>query len=214
MSFLPVVMLGIAVSFDGFGVGFAFGLKKLRIPLLSLLIICAFSAASVFASMLAGKAVSGILNPATASGIGGVTLIIVGALLIRQVLQDRKAAPPEKNKGEGEKCGLPPLSVVLREPSLADGDNSGSISANEAILLGVTLALDALGAGFGAAMIGLSPAAAALAVAAGKFVFVSAGLYLGNRYAEDSGERRTAVFSGLILVILGLLHLSHSLLNG
>ncbi len=213
MSLFPVVLLGIAVSFDGFGVGFAFGLRKLRIPLLSLLIVCGFSAASVFASMQAGNAVSRLLRPAVASGIGGIILILVGAWLIRQALQD-KTAPPEKTAGEVNKCGLPALSVVLREPSLADGDNSGSISAREAILLGVTLALDALGAGFGAAMIGLSPAAAALAVAAGKFMFVSAGLFLGKRYAEDSGEKRTAVLSGMVLLILGLVHLSRSLLSG
>lgn len=213
MSFLSVAMLGIAVSFDGFGAGFAFGLKKLRIPPMSLFIICAFSAAFVYSSMRAGALVSGLFCPVTASIIGGVILILVGAFIIRQALESKTEPAHVRPSGAGKNPGAPSLAVILRNPSLADCDNSGTISAKEAMLLGLTLALDALGAGFGAAMIGISPAAASLAVALSKFVFVSAGLYLGKRYADGQGEMRAAAFSGLILVIIGLSHLSNSLLN-
>lgn len=207
-------MLGIAVSFDGFGVGFAFGLKKLHIPPLSLLIICVFSAAFVFSSMQAGMLISTLLGPFNASFVGGLVLIVVGAFIIRQALENRrKQAAPGQNSGGELTSGPPTLALVLRNPSLADSDNSGTISAGEAILLGVTLALDALGAGFGAALMGISPLAASLAAAVSKFVFVSAGMYLGKRYADESGEKRAAVFSGLILVFLGVTHLFSGLLG-
>jgi putative sporulation protein YtaF len=206
-------MLGIAVSFDGFAAGFAFGLKKLRVPPLSLFIICGFSTAFVFISMQAGSLVSGLFSPVTASFIGGIILTFVGVFIIRQALEDKRETASGQNSERGKKAKCSPLSVVLQDPLLADSDNSGAISAGEAILLGVTLALDALAAGFGAAMMGISPAAASLAVAVSKFVFVSAGLYLGKRYADDSREMRAAAFSGLVFVILGLSHLSHSFLS-
>lgn len=213
MSFLHVILLGAAVSFDGFGVGFAFGARKVQIPLLSLLIICLFSSFSVYSSMLAGTLASGFFNPRTASSMGGSILILVGAFIARQALQNKREADIAQYNPGSKKSRLQLLSVVLRNPSLADSDNSGTISAQEAVLLGVTLAFDALGAGFGAAMMGFSTAATAVAVAMCKFVFVSAGLYLGRRFAEETGRENTAVFSGLILLFLGLIHLSRSLLS-
>lgn len=213
MPFFSVVMLGIAVSFDGFGAGFAFGLKKLQMPPLSLLIICGLSAVFVYFSMQAGTLVSRLFSPVTASLIGGIILTFVGGFIIRQALENKRGTALGQNGRRGKKSKLAPLAVVLRDPLLADSDNSGAISAGEAMLLGVTLALDALGAGFGAAMMSISPTAASLAVAVSNFVFVSAGLYLGRRYADDSREMKAAAFSGLILVVLGLSHLSYSLLN-
>ena len=43
---------------------------------------------------------------------------------------------------------------ILRSPSKADMDNSGSISTQEAMWLGIALSLDAFGAGLGAALLG------------------------------------------------------------
>ncbi|WP_081833596.1 manganese efflux pump [Geomicrobium sp. JCM 19055] len=45
---------------------------------------------------------------------------------------------------------------ILKKPTAADVDNSGTISVKEAVLLGVALSLDAFGAGFGASMLGYS----------------------------------------------------------
>ena len=54
---------------------------------------------------------------------------------------------------------------VLKKPTAADLDNSGSITGIEAFILGIALSLDAFGAGFGAALLGYSPYALAIAVA-------------------------------------------------
>jgi len=213
MSLLPVIMLGIAVSLDGFGIGLAFGLRKLRLPLLSLFVICLFSSASVFVSMQLGALASGLFSPRAASFLGGFILILVGACLARQALRGEGERPVVQNSEGGQNSGLAFLSVVLRDPSQADSDNSGTISAGEAMFLGITLALDALGAGFAAAMMDFSPADTTIVVALSKFMFVSAGLCMGRRYAENSGEKRTAAFSGMILMVMGLAHLSRTLFN-
>ena len=207
MSFVSVIMLGMAVSFDGFAVGLAFGLRKLQIPLLSLLIICFFSSFSVFLSMKAGALTSSLLSPDTASFLGGLMLVLVGVYITRQALQGSGGAASGQNSRGEKDSRLSLLSGVLREPSLADCDDSGTISAKESVLLGVTLALDALGVGSGAAMMGFSPLACALAVGISKFMFVSAGLSLGRRYAQGSGGERTALFSGMVLIVLGVANL-------
>jgi len=204
VPFLSVLMLGMAVSFDGFGVGFAYGLRKVHIPVISLFIICLSSSLSVFLSMEVGSLVSGLFSRHVSSAIGGVMLVGVGFLIIRQSLRgvaDTDAHRKERNKG------VSLLSCVLREPELADFDCSGAITGREAVVLGVALAMDAFGAGFGAAMMGFGPISTAAAVGVTKLVLMSGGLFLGRRYAQSVSGERAAIFAGLVLMILGIAHL-------
>ena len=55
MEFLVVVMFALAVSADGFVVGLSYGLNKIRIPVLSLVVIAFASCLAVTASMLVGQ---------------------------------------------------------------------------------------------------------------------------------------------------------------
>lgn len=64
---------------------------------------------------------------------------------------------------EIRKLGL--VIRILRTPSSADIDKSGSISGFEAMWLGIALSLDAFGAGLGAALLGFSPVWTALVIA-------------------------------------------------
>jgi len=208
MSFVAVLMLGIAVSFDGFGVGFAYGLRRLHIPPASLLIICASSALSVFISMVAGRMIVQLFSPQFGSVLGSVLLIGVGIFLVQQSLQQGKLTALHNSRGEeiNEK-GLSYLSCVLREPYRADFDKSGVISGKEAMVLGIALAMDAFGAGFGAAMLGFAPLTTAVGVGVIKMILITVGLQLGKRYARNISGERAAVFAGLVLIILGVIHL-------
>lgn len=208
MSFVAVLMLGIAVSFDGFGVGFAYGLRRLHIPPASLLIICASSALSVFISMVAGRMIVQLFSPQFGSVLGSVLLIGVGIFLVQQSLQQGKLTALHNSRGEelNEK-GLSYLSFMLREPYRADFDKSGVITGKEAMVLGIALAMDAFGAGFGAAMLGFAPLTTAVGVGVIKMILITVGLQLGKRYARNISGERAAVFAGLVLIILGVIHL-------
>ncbi|EEG76732.1 sporulation membrane protein YtaF [Dethiobacter alkaliphilus] len=203
MPFVSVIMLGMAVSFDGFGVGFAYGLRRVHIPPWSLLIICLSSALSVFVSMQAGSMIAKLFSPQIASIIGGIMLMAVGFIIIRQSLAEseaEKSRPVKSNEGRGYNY----FSGVLREPTRADFDCSGVITGKEAVVLGVALAMDAFAAGFGAAMMGFAPLATSVVVGVTKLVLVSAGLCLGRRYSQSVSGERAAVFAGLALMVLGV----------
>jgi len=101
------------------------------------------------------------------------------------------------------------LSCVLREPSLADFDSSGVITGKEAVVLGVALAMDAFGAGFGAAMMGFDPLLTAASVGVTKFFLLSGGVLLGGMCARNFNGEKAAVFAGIVLMILGIAHLFH-----
>ncbi|MDW7651199.1 MAG: sporulation membrane protein YtaF [Bacillota bacterium] len=208
MPFISVVMLGMAVSFDGFGVGFAYGLRRLHIPLYSLIIICLSSAVSVFLSMKAGSLMAAMFSPQIASVLGGITLMGVGFLIIRQSLTESPAEDDwQTEESTAGSRGLSYLSGVLREPARADFDRSGVITGKEAMVLGVALAMDAFGAGFGAAMMGFAPLLTSLAVGLTKLILVSTGLFLGRRYSQNVSGEKAAMFAGLVLMILGIVHL-------
>jgi putative sporulation protein YtaF len=207
VNLVSVVMLGMAVSFDGFGVGFAYGLRRVHIPPSSLFIICISSAVSVYISMLAGNLAAKLFTPQIASFIGGVLLMGVGFVIIRQSLKEGIIPDPDSIVKEHDNKGISYLSGMLRDPELADLDRSGVITGKEAMVLGVALAMDAFAAGFGAAMMGFIPIFTSLAVGITKLVLITAGLYLGNRYSRSMSGEKAAVFAGLALMILGIAHL-------
>jgi putative sporulation protein YtaF len=204
-------MLGMAVSFDGFGVGFSYGLRRVHIPPVSIFIICISSAFSVFISMYAGSMVAKLFSPQIGSILGGLMLMAVGFFIVRQSLQDGVLNELKSTKQNNtEEKGLSYFSGMLRDPQRADFDQSGVITGKEAVVLGIALAMDAFGAGFGASMMGFAPIPTSLAVGLTKLVLITAGLQLGKRYSQNVSGERAAVFAGIVLMILGIAHLFSS----
>lgn len=174
---------------DGFGAGMACGLNGVRIPFPSIALMGLAAGSAVLISMLAGTLVGSFIDPRWAVLAGGLLLIVLGIFMLWQ------------NGKAGEQGGLMGL---LNDPVRADVDHSGGISAREAIILGVALALDGFGAGFGAALAGFSPIATGLAVAVVKVIFVSIGLALG-RFARSLPLKDIKILPGLIILALGVL---------
>jgi putative sporulation protein YtaF len=208
VAYISVLLLALAVSFDGFGAGFSYGVRRLNIPLISVLIICLSSSLSVFLSMKAGCLVAGLFNLKTASIIGGLMLVAVGLFIVFQSLRGEREEPSgyrETKNNYGNRLSMVPS--VMREPALADFDSSGTISGKEAVVLGVALAMDAFGAGFGAAMMGYAPGVTAVSVGITKFVLLTTGMILGRRYSRNLSGERAAFFSGVVLMLLGVVNI-------
>jgi len=90
---LPVVslmILAFAVSLDGFGVGAMYGLRKIKIPVLSLAIISLLSGTVIFVSMHIGLAMASLFSPRLASAVGAVILIGIGIWALFQMLMQKE----------------------------------------------------------------------------------------------------------------------------
>jgi len=185
-----VILLALAVSIDGLGVGIACGLGKVKLPVLSLFLMGVASGSAVLISMTAGKLVSVLLNSSFTVWLGGLLLVGLGLWMLWQL------------RGAKSRVGLLGL---LDNPSRADSDQSGSISAKEALVLGIALALDAFSAGFGAALAGFPPLITGLTVAVAQVVLVALGSELGDLASGTKWIKHINVFPGLIICILGLL---------
>ena len=219
MELLSIAAFAVALSLDGFGVGVAYGMRKIKIPVLSLIVISLTSSTAIGVSMLSGHLVSRFISNEFAESVGALILIFVGIwLLIQTRKQNNNQGPPGRDQSninpepDGNQEPIVNFRIrflgvviqILREPTVADFDKSGCISAREAILLGLALAMDALGAGFGAAMSGFHPMLTPLVVGLVKFVLVNLGLFMGRNYAANWLGSRAAALPGWVLILLGI----------
>jgi putative Mn2+ efflux pump MntP len=119
LPFISLMILALAVSLDGFGVGVTYGLRKIRIPWISIAIISICSGIIIFISMQIGVWISGFVNPLFAKGIGGVILISIGIWALYQVMRDRQdaseadpaAAPVQSNQWVSADSGVSSAAV-------------------------------------------------------------------------------------------------------
>ncbi len=206
MQILPLIMLAFAVSLDSFNVGFTYGMRGMKIPHRSIAIIAACSAASMLLAMTAGTAISSVLSPELAGHAGGLVLILIGVWIVHQFFKqehsDREHSGPVEFKFEVESLGL--VISILRKPMSADIDKSGEIRGIEALLLGIALALDAFGAGLGAAMLDFSPLVTALLTASMSSLLVLGGMKAGMRLAGINLLKKASLLPGFILILLGV----------
>ncbi|QGU00179.1 hypothetical protein SYNTR_1585 [Candidatus Syntrophocurvum alkaliphilum] len=211
MEFLIVFLFAVAVSADGFVVGLAYGVRNIKIPFASLIVIAMASALAVTISMLFGMGIASLLSPQVAASVGAVILIIMGIYFLFQGVKDRINSLDEDEQKLLLEFNIKPLGIIvhiLKEPSTADFDDSGVISAKEAFFLGVALALDAFGAGIGAAMTGFNVILTATCVGILKFLLVNGGLFLGKLMINEKIKIVSSILPGLILIILGIIGLN------
>ncbi|MFC5702335.1 sporulation membrane protein YtaF [Cohnella faecalis] len=221
-----LLILSFAVSLDGFGVGITYGVRKIRIPAGSIVIISACSGLIILLSMLAGAAMSGWMSPHGASIVGAVILIGIGGWALSQFFRNREDEDGDKTTSDAEERHRPAkpaetqrpvitlelklfgiIIQILRKPSAADVDRSGIISAGEAFLLGTALSLDAFGAGIGAGLVGFPPNLTAVLIAAASGTFLWLGTRVGFIAAGWSWVNRLTVLPGIILIAMGIFKL-------
>lgn len=208
MELLAIVLFSLAVSGDGFMVGVAYGIKKIKIPILSLLVIAMASSLAVMSSMILGKGISCFISPQWTSTIGASLIIIIGIYFLLQAVRQKIYSLEHDEEDPLLSLNINSLGIIiqiLKKPSTADFDSSGEISFKEAFFLGLALAMDAMGAGVGLAMTGMNILLTAISVGVLKFTLVSSGLKLGRKMHNEHWQSATTLLTGLILVAIGIL---------
>lgn len=123
---LEIFCLSAAVSVDAFAACFSLGLRRVKIPLLSVLILSAISALFLSLSLFAGVAVSTFLPAGLTKKISFLILFILG---LSKLFERTDETADKANK-----------------------NHDNLLSVREAFFLGLALSLDSLGAGLGAGM--------------------------------------------------------------
>ncbi|WP_240374638.1 sporulation membrane protein YtaF [Bacillus piscicola] len=198
-------LLAFAVSVDSFGVGFAYGLRRLKLPVTSLLFISMCSIASVLLGSLAAIAFSGYVPEKFTDSIGGVILILIGIWTLIHVIKENNMTTVESSL---DKEGMfSQVWGILKTPENADMDKSGIITTKEALFLGMALSFDAFGAGIGASLLELPIFTLAAAIAVMCAVFLTAGMKCGRKLSEYALVQKLSYVPGVLLILLGIWNL-------
>lgn len=210
-EYLSLFVLAFAVSLDSFGVGLTYGLRRMKLPLLSVVFIMTCSSIAILLAMWIGNQISSFLSPDGAKTIGGMILIGIGTFTVYQVYrQPVKTKKPRIQERMLMNLEIKQLGIVinvLKKPMEADLDDSGSINGNEAILLGIALSLDAFGAGIGAAFLGVSPWLLAGSVGIMCGLFLSLGKISGTQLFRYEKTKHLSFLPGILLILIGLIKL-------
>ncbi len=202
MEFLTAVLLAVALSIDGFGVGLSYGIRKIKVSFFPIILIVFCSVLALTFSLFTGQLVAGFIPGHLAGALGGTILVLIGLWQLAEGLKKYKDNPvllTIKLKA----LGL--VLQVIREPENADIDKSGDINYREALLLGVALNIDVMGVGFGAAMAGYSFLLIPFVTTA-LFVALYSGLLIGKKFTAGFLGKKVYILPGILLILLGLLN--------
>ena len=202
-----ILLLALAVSLDSCGVGMTYGIRKLRIPVRSILIIAGCSALSLAFGMLMGSLSEHLMAHDWTGKLGGFILLALGVWTLSSYFKrDEEQCPimDERTLFQMEIKSIGLVIHILKKPLSADFDQSGTITGLEAFFLGLALSLDGFGAGIGAGILhyplliqvvlcfGMSALLMLLGIKAGK-------------YLQDSIMAKVfSVIPGLVLIFLGI----------
>ncbi|HOJ10044.1 MAG TPA: sporulation membrane protein YtaF [Clostridiales bacterium] len=227
-----ICILALSLSLDALGVGIAYGLRKIKIPVLSAVFICMFSILYSGASVYFGKYISSIIPPGISKLIGIFILLLMGCWIIIHGLIENKSMDISKSDVDIKankyiknnlnildikdetliKVAIKSLGItiqVIRNPSECDIDKSGTIDVKESILLGLALSLDAIGVGIGSALSGYYSAFLPLAVGLFQLVLLFVGTFLGKRITamEKFNQKIITIVPGILLIILAIIRI-------
>lgn len=208
---LQLVVLSVALSIDGFGVGVSLGIRGMKIPFKSIVVISICSAVSLGVAMLIGDFISQHVSQGAAGKTGGIILILLGIWFVLQFFKKEKDIVESQSKEKlifnYEIKSLGVVISILQKPTDVDFDKSGTINGVEALVLGIALSLDAFGAGIGAAMIGISPLILAAAIGVMSSIFIWSGLQSGKILSKNQLVKNLSFLPGVLLIIIGFLKL-------
>lgn len=208
------LLIALALSLDGFGVGLSYGMRRIKIPLNSMSVIALCTVVAMGSSMLFGHWLILWFPTAPSKILGAVILLALGGFQLFQAIRNRideeeavtvMASPAPLTyemvfKIRLEFFGL--VIQVLKTPDLADIDGSGTISLGESFLLGCALAMDAFASGIGATLAGI-PLYVVFIVALTQMVMLRLGQVLVGKLSY-AFLGKAKFLPGTVLVIIGL----------
>ncbi len=214
---LSVIILAVSLSLDAFGAGIAYGLRKIRIPLVSKLVICLFSVFYSGAALAIGSSLSSVLPPYVSKLVGVLILLSMGIWVIFQaLLRNEDGGGLEECKINTDETlfqiAIKSLGItikVIKNPMEGDIDRSGTIDVAESFLLGLALSIDAIGVGIGSALTGFNSVIMPFAVGFFQLFFLYAGTSLGVKFAVSDriNKKLLSLLPGILLIFLAIVRI-------
>lgn len=176
---LSVLFLSITLSIDALGIGLTYGLRKIRLPFFSVIIVMFISMFFAGSAILIGDVLLQFIEKDVARIAGSVMIFVMGIFVIIKAL-----------------CSNEDF----------DFDMSHHIDAIEAIYLGTATSLDAFTVGIGSSISGLNYLYIPIFVAVFQIAFLCAGVFFGEKVSKITklSPLVFSVLSGLLLIVIAI----------
>lgn len=211
MDLSYVILLGIAVSIDGFFAGIAYGLKNIRVSFLALSIIGFVTFVCTTLAMRSASLLLAFINPSIATLCGALLLIAIGSMsLLHQYLVK---APINENAAITKTPTKITISLgqlvisIMAKPECADMDCSNHLNKTEALLLGLALGIDNMIATFAIGLTTSLQFYTPIVMCIIQSSIVWSGIYLAKKIISDPMKHKIAYAPGCVLILLGLIRL-------
>jgi len=217
-GWLSLLLVSLAISMDSVSVGLTYGLRKMKMPFLSLIVVSGCSFAVVYGVMMVGSSLTYWFTPEIGQRVGATVLIAMGLFTFWRLVfapsqaESEKLPPPVviPEQKEPERTVLSQFRMfgvmiqILSDPSRADADRSGHIMGWEAVMLGLALSLDAFGAGISLTFLGYSPLLVSLCIAAMSALLLWTGLGLGRGIGQHKWLSGLTWLPPILLICIGV----------
>jgi putative sporulation protein YtaF len=200
---IEAAILASSLSVDALTAGFAYGSKKIRIPMLSLQIINFICCGITGVAMFMGHLLMPYLSEELAIGIAFAVLFTMGLV---KLLDGIIKALIRKHTGLDKSFRFSVFDVkfvlhLYANPEAADSDVSAHLSAGEAVALAVSLSLDGMAVGFAATLAGVNP----WALLGWSLITNMGAIMLGRKIGHSLADRLPFNISwvgGIVLIAL------------
>lgn len=232
MHLISAFFMAFACNVDNLAVAIAFGLKRIKISLVSNLLIALVTGVSTYISLSVGQHIRNYLPSNVSNLIGSGMIVAIGIWMIWDTFEMDKikhkkklmlaaARQIEVTVGAGAVStssrhfhasshhSLHDLDEVsyesfLEQPEKVDKDRSGSIDAKESIALALGLSINNMGSGVGGGISGFHIATTTILSLLLSVIALTGGYILGKRFNAKISALQTGMISGFLIILLGI----------
>lgn len=207
-DFMEIALLVLAVSIDSFVASIHYGIKKIKIPFSSILIINLISSSFLGLSIFLGKEAQKFFPMGMTSMISFIILSLLGVYYLFEGLIKFYLESKKDSKGEIEVkfADIRFMINIYIDGTKADKDKSKILDYKEAIYLAIALSLDSLTIGFGSGLSNMNYLKIMFFAFLAGFFSIFSGLKIGERLSKEI-RFNLSWLSGIILIILAFLRL-------
>jgi putative sporulation protein YtaF len=199
--FLTSLWLAVSTNVDNFGVGVAYGIKRIRIGAAANLLIACCNAAATYLSMRAGETLAQVVPPVVCAMVGSMTIVIVGLWALLNTFAF--GGSDSEKKPDGQPQEVIQLEYLAQHPEVLDLDRTGHINVREALPLAFALSISNLATGMGARLAGLDVDFLVVLMFAFSLLGIIFGYYFGRFFSLALPKRWPGIVSGILLIGFG-----------
>ncbi|WP_042476751.1 manganese efflux pump MntP [Bacillus ndiopicus] len=181
MQWITIILIGIAVNLDNLGISLAYGIKRIKIPIISNAIIAILSMIVTYVAVTIGEALIDYISVYLANLLGSLLLCAIGVwtLLSSRFVKAGCVKPFGKDK-------------------------NSILSLKEAITIGLVLSANCFATGIAIGANDITTIWVVISIGVFSFITIAIGSHFGMLLTKTFIGRYSTAISGWLLIAIGI----------